>query len=151
MRDRPDARLVYVQFPILSLHPNAMLPAEASLEAHRQGRFWEYHDALFEREPPLERGAVLAAARQVGLDVAALEGALDAGTHRPQVEAEMRLGESLGVTGTPTFFLNGYRVVGAQPYEAFVTAYNLLLRASRRDAAADGTAAPRAPEDRGGG
>jgi protein-disulfide isomerase len=148
MRDRPDARLVYVQFPILSLHPNAMLPAEASLEAHRQGRFWEYHDALFEREPPLGRDAVLDAGRQAGLDVRALERALDAGTHRAQVEAEMRLGESLGVTGTPTFFMNGYRLVGAQPYDAFVTAYNVLLRASRRDRSGSG-AAPRAAGERG--
>ena len=148
MRDRPDARLVYVQFPILSLHPNAMLPAEASLEAHRQGKFWEYHDALFEIDPPLERDALVAAAREVGLDVAALERALDARTHRPQVQAEMLLGESLAVTGTPTFFLNGYRLVGAQPYEAFVTAFNVLLRASRRDGAATG-AAPRTSRGNG--
>ncbi|MBA2564469.1 MAG: thioredoxin domain-containing protein [Gemmatimonadetes bacterium] len=133
MRGRPDIRLVYVQFPILALHPGAMLPSEASLEAHRQGKFWEYHDALFKHGPPLERPTLLRLGRQVGLDVKALAKALDAGTHREQVKREIAIGDGLVITGTPTFFINGYRLVGAQPYETFVMVYNLLLRASRRD------------------
>ncbi|MFN2432851.1 MAG: DsbA family protein [Gemmatimonadota bacterium] len=133
MEDRPHARLVYVQFPILQLHPGAMLPSEAALEAHRQGRFWDYHDALFEHGPPLKKDTLLELAERGGLDVAAMRRALEAGTHREQVKHEMAVGDRLGITGTPTFFVNGYKLVGAQPYEAFVTVYNLLLRASRRE------------------
>jgi protein-disulfide isomerase len=133
MENRPDVRLVYMQYPILSLHPGAWLPAEASVEAQRQGKFWELHDAFFEHGPPLDRRTVLRLAGQVGLDTAALSRALDRRTHRARVEHEVEIGESLGISGTPTFFINGYRIVGAQPYERFVTIYNLLLRASRRD------------------
>ncbi|HEY7460295.1 MAG TPA: DsbA family protein [Gemmatimonadota bacterium] len=133
LQDRPDVRLVYMQYPILSLHPGAMLPAEASVEAQRQGKFWEFHDALFEHGSGLDRSTVLEIAARVGLDVKALERALDQRTHRARVERDMNIGEGLGITGTPTFFINGYRVVGALPYERFVAIYNLLLRASRRD------------------
>jgi protein-disulfide isomerase len=142
MQDRPDVRLIYMQYPILSLHPAAMLPSEASLEAHRQGKFWQYHDALFARGAPFDRESMLEVARQQGLDVAAMREALDRGTHRPQVEREMQIGHGLGITGTPTFFINGYRMVGAQPYESFVTVYNLLLRASRRAGLAEARPAP---------
>lgn len=137
MQNRPDARLIYLQYPILELHPGAMLPAEASLEAHRQGRFWEFHDALFAQGRPLDREAVLAIADRLNLDVRAMQRALDEGTHRPRVEREMRIGNDLGINGTPTFFVNGYRLVGALPYETFVTVYNLLLRASRRPGLAE--------------
>jgi protein-disulfide isomerase len=142
MRNRPDVRLIYMQYPILSLHPGAMLPAEASVEAQRQGRFWELHDALFEHGPPLDRATILRLGQGAGLDVAALRKALDERTHRARVEREMALGERLGINGTPTFFINGYRVVGAQPYERFVTIYNLLLRASRREELAEAPARP---------
>lgn len=132
MQDRPDARLVYMQYPVLGLHPGAMLPAEAALEAHRQGKFWEYHDVLFERGGRVNRAAALEIAEELGLDVARFREALERRTHRARVEREMRIGEELGVTATPTFFINGYKIMGAQPYETFVTVYNLLLSASRR-------------------
>jgi protein-disulfide isomerase len=133
LENRPDVRLIYMQYPILSLHPEAMVSAEASIEADRQGKFWEFHDALFDHGPPLNRATVLQIAEDVGLDVDAVRAALDKRTHRARVERDMSIGEGLGITGTPTFFINGYRVVGALPYERFVTIYNLLLRASRRD------------------
>jgi protein-disulfide isomerase len=135
--NRPDIRLIYMQYPILSLHPEAMISAEASVEADRQGKFWEFHDALFDNGPPLDRETVLRIAQDVGLDVDAMRRALDERTHRARVERDMNIGEGLGITGTPTFFINGYRVVGALPYERFVTIYNLLLRASRRNAVAE--------------
>jgi protein-disulfide isomerase len=136
MQDRPEVRLIYMQYPIVELHPGAMVPAEASLEAHRQGKFWQYHDALFAHGPPLSRKTVLKIAGDEGLDVAAMRRALDQGTHRARVEREVRIGRELGITGTPTFFVNGYRIIGARPYETFVTVYNLLLRASRRSSLA---------------
>jgi protein-disulfide isomerase len=134
-------RLVYVQFPMPSLHPGAIRAAEASLEAHRQGKFWPYYDALFAHGGPFDRETLLRIARQQDLDAEALRKALDSGVHRARVEHEMALGEELGVTGTPTFFINGHRHIGALPYERFVTAYNLLLRASRRAEAREAGAA----------
>ncbi len=142
LQNRPDVRLIYMQYPILSLHPGAMVPAEASVEADRQGKFWEFHDALFEHGSPLDRVVVLEVAEQVGLDVDAVRAALDGRTHKARVERDMNIGEGLGITGTPTFFINGYRVVGALPYERFVTIYNLLLRASRRDEVAEASPPP---------
>ena len=135
MRNRPGARLIYVQYPILSLHPGAMLPSEAAVEAQRQGKFWEYHDALFAHGPPFEKEKLLRIAADLDLDGPAMRRARERRTHRARVEREMKLGEDLGITGTPTFFINGYRLVGAQPYETFVTAYNVILRATRRELA----------------
>lgn len=144
MQNRPEARLIYMQYPIPSLHPRAMLAAEASLEAHRQGKFWAYHDALFEHGQPLDRQALLRIGEEQGLEMAALRRALDRRAHRPRVEREIKIGAALGVTGTPTFFVNGYRMVGALPYETFVTVYHLLLRATRREQLAElGSVRPR--------
>lgn len=143
MRDRPDVRLIYAHSPIRELHPRAVLAAEASVEAQRQGKFWEYHDALFAHGPPLERETLIEIADDVSLDVGAMRTALEKRTHRERVAREMKLADGLGITGTPTFFINGYRLVGAHPYETFVTVYNLLLRAGRRDALADAGGARR--------
>src|SRR4029078_9380855 len=77
---------VFRQFP-LSFHKQAHLAAEASLAAHAQGKFWEYHDKLFADQTKLDRPALEATAKSVGLDVNAFKKALDANTFAPAVDA----------------------------------------------------------------
>ncbi len=102
-------RFVFRQFP-LSFHKNAMPAAEASLEALSQGKFWELHDLLFQNQRALTRPELEGYAAKVGMDVGKLKAALDAGTHRATVEADMALGKEVGVQGTPSLFVGGERV-----------------------------------------
>lgn len=100
---------VFRQFP-LSFHQNAHISAQASLAAHAQGKFWQFHDKMFENQQKLDRASLDEYAKQLGLDMAAFKKALDDGTYKATVDAEMKLGEEVAVDGTPTMFLNGARV-----------------------------------------
>jgi protein-disulfide isomerase len=110
-------RFVFRQFP-LSFHQNAHVAAEAALEAHRQGKFWELHDKMFADQQKLDRASLEATAKEIGLDMAAFKKALDDKTHAATVDAEMKLGESVSVDGTPTMFLNGKRIGNPTDFEA---------------------------------
>ena len=102
-------RIVFRQFP-LSFHQNAHLAAQASLEALAQGKFWEMHDKMFANQRELERPALEKYAQEIGLDMKKFKTALDAGTHKAAVDADMELGQKVGVQGTPTMFINGEKV-----------------------------------------
>jgi len=110
-------RFVFRQFP-LPFHKNAHLAAEAALAAQAQGKFWEYHDKLFADQNKLERPALEATAKEVGMDVGALKKALDSKTYVEAVDADQKLGESVNVDGTPTMFINGKRVSDPSNFEA---------------------------------
>lgn len=100
---------VFRQFP-LSFHQNAHISAQASLAAHAQGKFWELHDKMFENQQKLDRASLEGYAKGIGLEMNAFKKALDDGTYKGTVDAEMKLGEEVAVDGTPTMFLNGARV-----------------------------------------
>ena len=102
-------QFVFRQFP-LSFHKQAHLAAEASMEAAEQGKFWEFHDKMFEHQRELEREKLEGYAKDVGLDLAKFKKALDSGAHKEAVDSDLKLGEEVAVTGTPTMFLNGKRV-----------------------------------------
>ncbi len=110
-----SVRLVFRQFP-LSFHKEAKLAAEASLAAHAQGKFWEFHEALFKHQDALEKPSLATYAKEVGLDVARFEKELDDGKWTAQVEADMKMAEEVGVSGTPTMLVNARRV--ANPTDA---------------------------------
>ena len=122
VRDRygPKVRLVY-RHNALPFHKDARLAAQASEEAHRQGRFWEYHDRLFDNQRALKRDDLARYAEELGLDMRAFHRALDAETHGGRVDADQKLTSSVGASGTPSFFINGRLLRGAQPFDAFVT------------------------------
>lgn len=142
MADHGDeVRLVYRHFPLESMHPHAEHAAQAAVEAHRQGAFWAYHDLLFRHQDRLTDVDLLGYADSLGLDVEAFARALEDGTHAGAVDADQSLGRALAVTGTPTFFVNGYRVVGVPPIWVFEQA----IRAFRQ-----GTAERRPLEPPGG-
>lgn len=109
--------LVFRQFP-LPFHRNAHLAAEASLAAHAQGKFWPMHDLLFANQGALDRESLSAYARELQLDVAAFDRAVDDHTFGEAVDADLELGVSLGVDGTPTMFLNRKRVPNASDVES---------------------------------
>jgi protein-disulfide isomerase len=100
---------VFRQFP-LSFHQNAHISAEASLAAHAQGKFWEFHDKMFANQSKLDRESLEGYAKELGLNVATFKKALDDKTYAATVDSETKLGEEVAVDGTPTMFLNGKRV-----------------------------------------
>jgi len=113
-------RLVFRDFPIDSLHPQARKAAEGARCAHDQGKFWEYHDVLFANAPQASPEKLKAYAAQVGLDLPSFERCLSSGTPEAAVQKDVDEGIRLGVTGTPAFFINGHLLSGAQPLESFV-------------------------------
>ncbi|MFP2962920.1 DsbA family protein [Myxococcus sp. 1LA] len=103
----------------LPFHANAKPAAAAALAAHEQGKFWEYHDKLFANQRALDRASLEKYAQELGLNMDKFKAALDQGKFNAQIEADMAQASSLGANGTPTFFINGRTLVGAQPVDAF--------------------------------
>jgi protein-disulfide isomerase len=111
-------RLAFKDFP-LSFHPGAEPAAMAARCAAEHGRYWEYHDLLFVAQPAFEHSDLVLYARRLGLPVDAFTACLDSGRYRAEVRKDVQEGRAAGVTGTPTFFVNGFRLVGIQPLDMF--------------------------------
>jgi len=126
-----EVRLVYRHFPLDALHPRARLAAQAAECAGSAGRFWEYHDLLFSYED-FSPSALRKAAEVVGLDVPRFEQCLGDERTRSKVAVDVDAGTRAGVSGTPTFFINGQRVVGAQGFETFRSMIEQELAAVKR-------------------
>ncbi|MDC0713207.1 thioredoxin domain-containing protein [Stigmatella sp. ncwal1] len=103
----------------LPRHANAKLAATASLAAHEQGKFWEYHDKLFANQTALDRPALERYAEELKLDMGKFKEALDSNKFDAQISADSAQGQQIGAAGTPTFFVNGRPIVGAKPIENF--------------------------------
>ena len=111
-------RIVYRQFPLRRIHPLAQKAAEASLCANEQGHFWEMHDSLFGDQEHLTVDALKARASKLKLDTGAFNTCLDSGKQVAAIDKDLGEGAKAGVTGTPTMFINGRMLVGAQPFAA---------------------------------
>jgi protein-disulfide isomerase len=120
-------RYVVRNFPILSLHPQAGIAAEAAECAHDQDRFWELHGALFAAEAH-DPETLKALARRVGLDAGRFDRCLDGKEMAAVVERDLRDGVAAGVTGTPTFFVNGRPIEGWVPTSTFASLIDDILR-----------------------
>jgi protein-disulfide isomerase len=105
-------RFVYRDFP-LDIHPDANKAAEAGACAADQGKFWEMHDKLFENSKALKTEDLKRSAAALGLETGRFDQCLDSGKFKADIEADHSEGARLGVTGTPTFFVNGRMTVGA--------------------------------------
>jgi protein-disulfide isomerase len=112
-------RYVYKDFPLTSIHPNAMDAALASQCANEQGAYWDYHDLLYSGGLSLERSSYESYAEQLGLDLTQFTACLDEGRYTDGINADMTEASSIGLSSTPTFFINGLALVGAQPFEIF--------------------------------
>jgi protein-disulfide isomerase len=103
----------------LSFHANAKPAAMASMAAHEQGKFWEYHDKLFANQRALDRASLEKYAQELGLDMGKFKAALDSNKYDAHITADMTEATRVGVNGTPSFLINGRSLVGAQPVDAF--------------------------------
>ncbi len=116
----PDTvRFVYRDFPLTSIHPAATAAAEAANCANEQGRYWEYHSALFSEKYELSREAFINYAQELDLDLDAFTQCIDERRYAEEVQKDYEYASQLGIRSTPTFFLNGIPIVGAQPYDLF--------------------------------
>jgi protein-disulfide isomerase len=112
-------RIVWKDFPLTSIHPQAFKAAEAGQCAREQGKFWELHDRLFANQQALQPEALKEHAAAIGLDLARFNACFDASKYGERVQQQMSAGSQLGVQSTPSIFINGRLVSGAQPYEVF--------------------------------
>ena len=124
-----QVRFVYRDFPLASIHPQATLAAEAAQCAHAQGRFWEFHNALFANPNQLGPELYQTLAISMGLDKDRFATCLTSREFSEEVEKDFNVARALGVTGTPTFFINGIPLVGAQPLEVFAEIIDRELEA----------------------
>ncbi|MCB9601439.1 MAG: thioredoxin domain-containing protein [Sandaracinus sp.] len=126
-------QIIWRNYP-LPFHQQAHLAAQASLEAFRQGgneKFWAYHDLLFTNQRDMERPALERYAEQLGLNMAQFRQALDTERHKAAVDADMEAVRTAGAQiGTPSFFINGRLLQGAQPFEAFKREIDAALAAN---------------------
>jgi protein-disulfide isomerase len=113
-----DVRIVYKQNP-LPFHPHAMPASKAALAAGEQGKFWEMHDLLFKNQQHLEESDFENYAKQLGLNVEKWKTDKESDKVKQAIARDMALAQKLGASGTPAFFINGHKLVGAQPFEKF--------------------------------
>jgi protein-disulfide isomerase len=114
-------KLAFRDFPLTSIHPHAQRAAEAAHCAGDQGKFWEYHDLLFDKQDAIPNENFAEHAKALGLEVAAFQTCLESGKYKEKIERNHADGVKAGVSGTPAFFINGRLLSGAQPLEAFKT------------------------------
>src|SRR3989344_366501 len=126
--DTGKVKLVYRHMP-LSIHPVAQVSAEASECAAEQGKFWEFHDKIFQEQDKISKGTTVQYSRneiikwvsQLGLDMKQFNQCLDSGKYTNRVNTDLEYANKIGVDGTPTFFVNGQIVKGALPFASFQT------------------------------
>lgn len=123
--DTGKAFLVYRDFP-LDFHPGARPAAEATECAKEQGKYWEMHDKIFSAQGKQGTGTIEFGvvdlkqwAKEIKLNTTQFNSCLDSGKYKEEVAKDMADGTAAGVSGTPTTFINGQKVVGAQPFSAF--------------------------------
>ena len=119
MKDYPkELKVVFKQQP-LPFHKDARPAAKASLAAHKQGKFWEYHDVLFENMKKLKPENLEEYAKGLKLNMKKFKKAMADPALEEQIKRDQALAAKIGARGTPTSFVNGYMVRGAQPVAAF--------------------------------
>ncbi len=133
--DTGKAKLVFRDFPIVQIHPEALLAAMAVDCAGEQDKYWQYHDKVFREQ--YNKGDDLVRfkaadlkkwAKDTGIDPAKFDQCLDSEKYKNEVLKDKADGDAVSVQGTPTFFINGHVIGGAQPYPAFKTLIDSLLK-----------------------
>lgn len=122
-----DIRFVYKHFPLDSIHPQARPAAEASECAAEQGKFWEFHDALFANQDQLSSTYYPQLAQELGLNVTNFNKCLTDGKYRQKVQDDYQAGITAGVRGTPHTLVNGIAVSGAVPFETLAAQIDAAL------------------------
>lgn len=139
IRNHPGkVRLVLKHLP-LSIHPDSALAHQAALAAGEQGRFWEMHDLLFSNQKKVRMPDLLHYAQQLRLDVPRFQKALESGRFRNVIDDDRAMARGLGISSTPTFFINGQSLVGQLSVDRLNAAIDEALNPGRSAAAAAGT------------
>ena len=121
------AKLVYRDFPLTSIHPMAQKAAEASECADDQGKFWEYHDIIFENQESLSLASLKQWAATLKLDTTTFNNCLDSGKQAGEVANDLSDASAAGGRGTPYFIVGNQPLSGAQPFAAFQQAIESQL------------------------
>ena len=119
--------IVWKHLPLTNIHQYAMGAAIASEAAHNQGKFWEYRDKLFANQKKLAPDDLKQYAKDLGLDMSKFEADLANPSIKQKISADMQEANSVGITGTPAFLVNGRYLSGAQPFEGFARVINAEL------------------------
>jgi len=122
-----DLRFVFRNFPLEEMHPHARRAAEAAEAAGTQGEFWAMHDYLYEHQDALDDDHLTEYAAEVGLDVDRFEQALEEESHEERIQEDFLSGARSGVSGTPTFFIDGERYEGRWSVELLTAALRKRL------------------------
>src|SRR5215831_11164356 len=126
--DKGLVKLVFRDFPLTQIHPDAFLAAQAVDCALDQNKYWEYHNKVFlEQDKQSEENIVRVWAKDTRMDPVAFGACLDSGKYKEEVAKDMADGNALGVPGTPMFFINGNVIGGAQQYPAYKKLIDGLL------------------------
>lgn len=126
--DTGKIRMIFKNFPLMSIHENAESSAEASECANDQGKFWEYKEKLFQSQQALSAGNLKQYAKDLGIEnEEQFDVCLDSKKYASEVSQDLAEGVAAGVTGTPTFFINGQKMVGALPFSEFQRAIDAQL------------------------
>jgi protein-disulfide isomerase len=125
-------RLVWKDFPLTQIHPQAFKAAEAAHCAGDQGKFWEYHDLLFANQQALLVDDLKKYAKNASLDTARFAACLDTSKYAERVRDGVAAGNRLGVNSTPTMYINGRVVAGAYPYEDLAAIVDEELERARK-------------------
>jgi protein-disulfide isomerase len=112
-------KIAYLDFPLAEIHPQAQSAAEAARCAGEQGKFWEYHDALYADQSKLGGADLVTHAAALNLDKQKFQACLDSGKFKSKIQADLEQGNKVGVAGTPGFFVNGVFLSGALPQAEF--------------------------------
>jgi protein-disulfide isomerase len=119
---KDDVAIAFKHLP-LPFHNNAEGAAIAAIAADEQGKFWQMHDKLFANQTALDRPNLEKYAQEIGLDMAKFKATLDnPAKAKERIAEDSKQAANFGATGTPTFFINGRKLVGAQPFNSFQAA-----------------------------
>jgi len=130
--DTGKVKFVYKDFPLSNLHPEAQKAAEAARCVEEQKGavgFFKMHDKLYANQETLSVENYKKWAKEIGVDQGKFDTCLDSGKYADAVKADLAYGQQLGVSGTPSFFINGKMLTGAQPYSVFKQAIDAELAA----------------------
>ncbi len=126
----PEVSLVYKHLPLTDIHPQSLPAARAAWAAQQQGRFWEFHDALFSDQKQLGETRYVAIAHELGLDLKKFDSDRASAAADLAIKADLAQANDLEISGTPFFLINGIATSGALPAEGF----EQLLAEARKDA-----------------
>lgn len=118
-------KFIFRDFPV---HENSLELAMAARCAGGQGRFWQMHDKLFQYSDSITAGELKDLANDIGADIDKFSACMAEARYKPSIQKDYTDGEFLGITGTPTWYINGYKLQGAVPRDQFISIIEKLIK-----------------------